>query len=467
MRSEKASLLKNIPKVDKLLADERLRDFVNNKGLRVVVVDCAREVLNRIRNDALVGKLEQIPSDEEIVGEIRRKVEANLSYSLKPVINATGVILHTNLGRAPLSKVALENILRVSSGYSNLEYDLLKGERGRRYVHVERLLCELCGAESALVVNNNAAAVMLALKCFAQNREVIVSRGELIEIGGSFRMPEIMAQSGAVLVEVGTTNRTHLFDYERAISERTAMILKVHPSNYRIVGFTSVPSTSELASLAHKHELILMEDLGSGCLVDLSQYGLYGEPTVKSVIEAGADIVTFSGDKLLGGPQMGIIVGKRKFLEPMQKHPLLRAIRVDKLSLAALEATLKLYVLGELEKLPVFRMLAQDMKTLRRRANEVAKAIKKLLGEGADVWTMRSSSKVGGGSLPQAELESFVVAIKPHKLTPGELAKRLAKVDVPVVARIQDDALLLDLRTVFPEQQKVLVESVKKAVGQD
>lgn len=466
MRSKKPSLLKSLPKVDKLLADERLSQFVKKKSLRDVVVDCARKVLSQIRNDVLDGKIDQLPSDDEIVSKIREKVEASFGYSLKPVVNATGIVLHTNLGRAPLSRVALENIFCVSSGYSNLEYDLLRGERGRRYVHVEDLLCRLCGSESALVVNNNAAAVMLALKCFAQGREVIVSRGELIEIGGSFRMPEIMAQSGAVLVEVGTTNRTHLFDYERAICERTAAILKVHPSNYRIVGFTSAPSTSELANLAHAHNLIFMEDLGSGCLVDLSQYGLYGEPTVKSVIEAGADIVTFSGDKLLGGPQMGIIVGKKRFLEPMQRHPLLRAIRVDKLSLAALEATLKLYVLGELEKIPVFRMIAQDIKTLKRRANKIAKTLKKLLGEQAEIWTSTSSSKVGGGSLPQAELESFVVAVKPRKLALDELAKRLAMVDFPVVARIQDDALLLDLRTVFPEQEGILVKSICEAMSQ-
>lgn len=464
MRAKKTDVLKKIPKVDKLLADERLGEFVK-KGLRDVVLDCARNVLGRIRKDVLDGKIDSVPNDDEIAREIRDRVEAAFSYSLKPVINATGVVLHTNFGRAPLSKAALENILRISSGYSNLEYDLTSGERGRRYVHVEELLCKLCGSEAALVVNNNAAAVMLALKSLAAGREVIVSRGELIEIGGSFRMPEIMAQSGAVLVEVGTTNRTHLSDYERAIGENAAMILKVHPSNYRIVGFTAACSTVELANLAHARNLVFMEDLGSGCLVDMSQYGLYGEPTVKSVIDLGVDIVTFSGDKLLGGPQMGIIVGKKKFLEQMQKHPLLRAIRVGKLSLAALEATLKLYISGELMQIPSLKMVAQDIKELKRRANKIARTLKKLLGGRAEIWTSPSSSRVGGGSFPQAELASFVVAVKPRNLSADELMKRLATGDVPVVARIQDDALLIDLRTVFLKQEKTLVESMRRAFG--
>jgi len=464
MSKKSTDICKQIPKVDKLFAHESLAELIS-KGLRDVVLASTRTVLNQIRKDVLAARLEEIPDDGEIVKAIKERVEALTRYSLKPVINATGVVLHTNLGRSPLSKAALDNILRVAGGYSNLEYDLKTGERGKRYVHVEELLCQLCGSEAALVVNNNAAAVLFALRSVAFGREVIVSRGELIEIGGSFRMPEIMAQSGSKLIEVGTTNRTHLSDYERAINENTALFLKVHPSNYRIVGFTISPSTAELASLAHAREIAFMEDLGSGCLVDLSEYGLYGEPTAKGVIEAGADIVAFSGDKLLGGPQMGIIVGKKKFLEPMQQHPLLRAIRVDKLSLAALEATLKLYISGELAQIPVFGMVACDVKTLKRRANRIKRALVKLVGERAEIWIAPSSSRIGGGSFPEAELPTVVVAMLPRQISVDELSKRLLACEPPIIARIEEDALLLDPRTVFPEQERILVESIHRAVG--
>jgi len=462
----KSEVLKNIPKVDRVLSHPELVEL-SSRGLRDLVVESARAVLSDVRQAVVEEGLGAVPDEVELVERIRDRVATRTRCSLRPVINATGVVLHTNLGRAPIAKQALENLVRVAGGYSSLEYDMERGERGERYVHVEELLCRLCGAEAALVVNNNAAAVLLSLRCLAEGGEVVVSRGELVEIGGSFRIPEIMAQSGCRLVEVGTTNRTHLSDYERAINENTALVLRVHPSNYRIVGFSKRPMTSELADLAHARDLALMEDLGSGCLVDLSEYGLHGEPTAKDTVEAGADVVTFSGDKLLGGPQMGIIVGRAEFIEPMKRHPLLRAIRIDKLTLAALEATLRLYLSGELEQIPVFRMMVQDAESLSRVSRRIKRELAEALGDRADVSVARTSSRIGGGSFPQAEVPSFAVAIKPLAISVDELAKRLRMSDPPVVARIVADSLVLDPRTLLPGQRKALVEAVVRAMGEE
>ncbi|HDH96201.1 MAG TPA: L-seryl-tRNA(Sec) selenium transferase [Proteobacteria bacterium] len=460
---EKSEILKGIPKVDRILSHPDLAEFCS-RGFRELVVESARAVLGEMRQAVIEDRLSIIPEEDEIVEEIKDRVIACTSHSLREVINATGIVLHTNLGRAPLADRAIENIARIAGGYSNLEYDMEQGARGERYVHVEELLCRLCGTEAALVVNNNAAAVLLALRCLAEGGEVVVSRGELVEIGGSFRIPEIMAQSGCRLVEVGTTNRTHLADYERAINENTSLVLKVHPSNYRIVGFAKRPTTAELASLAHAHGLALMEDLGSGCLVDLSKYGLYGEPTARDVVNAGADIVTFSGDKLLGGPQAGLIVGRSEYIEQMKRHPLLRAVRIDKLTLAALEATLRLYLSGDYERLPVFRMMVQDAKSLLNTANRIKRKLIRAFGDRAEVLVIRTSSRVGGGSFPQAEVPSFAVAIMPFAMSVDELARRLRLGEPPVIARIEADALVLDPRTLLPKQEKVLIEAVIKAM---
>jgi len=334
-------LLRQIPSVDQVLGQESLRSILNHYP-RQMVVDAVRKVLDRQRKQVLRGELVTI-SHQEILSQITAEVKKKGENQLKPVINATGVVVHTNLGRSLLAQKAIEHLVEVAQHYNNLEYDLEQGKRGSRYSHVETLLCELTGAEASIVVNNNAGAVFLTLNTLACGKKVIVSRGELIEIGGSFRIPDVMARSGAILTEVGTTNRTHIYDYEQAIDEQTALIMKVHKSNYKIIGFTKEVGLEELVTLGQKHNLPVIEDLGSGNFVDLTKYGLEKEPLVQKSIAAGVDIVSFSGDKLLGGPQAGIILGKRKFIEPIKKNPLNRALRIDKLTLAGLESTLRLY----------------------------------------------------------------------------------------------------------------------------
>ena len=368
--AEAASLLRQIPAVDELLNRPGLREVEGRVGHRLVV-EAARKVLQSLRARISDGDQASI-SAELLEEEILKEAAALTRFSLQPVINATGVILHTNLGRAPLAKEALAHALRVAEGYSNLEYDLERGERGQRDIHMDRLFGQLLGAERALVVNNNAAAVFLALNTLAQGSEVVVSRGELVEIGGSFRIPDVCAKSGAVLREVGTTNRTRASDYAEAINERTRVLLRVHPSNFRIVGFTERPSLAELADLAHKHSLLLIEDLGSGCLVDLTAYGVRDELPAGESLKADADIVTFSGDKLLGGPQAGILVGKREPLERLRRNPLFRALRVDKLTIAALEATISLYLQGQLDAIPALRMIRVSQQAIAMRAERLA-----------------------------------------------------------------------------------------------
>lgn len=430
-----------------------------------ILTAAAREVLAYWRQ-AILEKGTASPGMESLADAVRRGAAKKTSMSLRPVINATGVVLHTNLGRAPLGAAALRAVEEVGRGYCNLELDLKTGERGSRYAHVEDLLITLTGAEAALVVNNNAAAVLLSLHALARGREVIVSRGELVEIGGSFRVPEVMAQSGAILREVGTTNKTYPQDYERAISPETAILLKVHPSNYRIVGFVRDVKPQELVSLGEKHQVPVMEDLGSGVLVDLHQYGLGVEPTVQDSIRAGVDLVTFSGDKLLGGPQAGVIVGRTSLIQVLKESPLLRALRVDKLILAALEATLQSYLCREAgETPPVLRMLTVSLDELNSRAETLAVRLSRHLGDDCEVKLQDGFSRVGGGAFPLTELPTRVIELHPlGSVTAATLATCLRRGNPPVMARLQYDGLILDPRTIGAEEEDLLVEAIAAAV---
>ncbi|MEE9284943.1 MAG: L-seryl-tRNA(Sec) selenium transferase, partial [Dehalococcoidia bacterium] len=425
---------------------------------RETVADVVRAQVDRARQRVAQG--EPAPSTKELAEAIDAAAEALCEPSLRPVINATGVLIHTNLGRAPLSKAALEAMRRAAQGYSNLEFDLASGERGSRHAHIERLLCRLTGAEAGLAVNNNAAAVMLALNALAHGREVIVSRGEAVEIGGGFRIPDILQQSGAGLVEVGTTNRTYLSDYERAVTDETAAFLKVHPSNFRISGFTHEASLEELVAAGAKRRVAVLHDLGSGCLLETADFGLAHEPTPQESIAAGVDLVFFSGDKLLGGPQAGIIVGKAAHVQAVAAHPLVRALRLDKVTLAALEATLLHYVKGEAAReVPVWRMVAAALPALERRARRWARAV----GEGARVED--TSSTIGGGSLPGELLPSRALAIHGAGQMLEATARRLRQGTPPVLARIEHERLLLDPRTVAPEDDRAVAEALRNALA--
>ena len=395
---------------------------------------------------------------EGLLADVEKEMAQTARPSLRRVINATGVVLHTNLGRAPLAPDVLKHIAEIAGGYSNLEFDLTCGERGSRYEHVEKILCQITGAESALVVNNNAGAVLLTLNSLAEGKEVIVSRGQLVEIGGSFRIPDVMKKSGAHLVEVGTTNRTHLEDYERAINERTALLLKVHTSNFRILGFTAEVSLKDLVALGRAKGLPVLEDLGSGCLLDLSPYGIAKEPTVQEALTAGVDLVTFSGDKLLGGPQAGIILGRKKYLDLIEKNPLSRALRIDKLTLAGLEFTLRVY--GQAEpaaSIPVLRMLTCPLERLERRAKRLHRQWKGKLDSFCRVKIKEEFSQVGGGALPLQRLPTWVVALRPLSTTAARVEKRLRESNPPVIVRVQEGEILLDLRTVAEREEKELL----------
>ena len=376
------------------------------------------------------------------------------------------MVIHTNLGRSPLAESALAQIREVGAHYSTLEYDLAQGERGSRHDHLEGLLQEITGAEAALVVNNNAAAVMLALRALAQGKEVIISRGQLVEIGGSFRLPAIMAESGAFMREVGTTNKTHLKDYEQAITLETAMLLKVHPSNFRITGFTSEVALPELVALGRRYNLLVVEDLGSGCLVDLSRYGIEREPTVQETLKGGADLVLFSGDKLLGGPQAGVALGSREVVARLRSHPLTRALRPDKLTLAGLEATLRLY-LDEpqaMAAIPTLRMLSRPLTELDRQAKALARSLKRALGPQVQLKVVASIGRVGGGALPQVSLPSRALALYAPPLTAQQLEARLRQAQPPVIARIEQDTLLLDMRTLLPDDLPALKAALQGAL---
>ncbi len=456
-----SSLLRSLPSTDRVLAHPTLAGLLGRLP-GYLLTAAVRQELERVR-EAIKAGLTEAPSLDAIASAAALVAGLIASPSLRPVINATGVVIHTNLGRAPLSRAAVEAIKAVA-GYSNLEYNLAAGERGSRYAHAVQALRHVTGCEDALVVNNNAAALVLALSALGEGREVVVSRGQLVEIGGGFRIPDIMRRSGARLVEVGTTNRTYMEDYERAITESTGALMRIHTSNFRLVGFTTSPTIEELASLAHRHNLLFIDDVGSGALLDTTRYGLSPEPTVQESLKAGADLALFSGDKLLGGPQCGIIAGKSEAVARLKKHPLARALRVDKLTLAALEATLLHYLKEEAEsEIPVWRMISATPQQLHTRAEAWAKALRQ---RGIRCEILKGESTVGGGSLPGDTLPTWLLAITPEGEEAGQLAARLREADTPVVARVEGGAALLDPRTVAESEENELLTEVAKACRQ-
>ncbi|HEY3308195.1 MAG TPA: L-seryl-tRNA(Sec) selenium transferase [Desulfuromonadaceae bacterium] len=459
-------VLRQIPKVDRVLEWPEIAALLELTP-RSEIVAAIRKYLDELRGQVRSGAVSSLPGHEDLVAKIVFELEQRSSSSLRPVINGTGVVVHTNLGRSPLADKAEEAIRKISGGYSNLEYNLISGERGTRYSHVEALICELTGAEAALVVNNNAAAVMLALSSLAQGREVVVSRGELVEIGGSFRIPDVMRQSGARLVEVGTTNRTHFRDFESAISDSTALLLKVHTSNFAIVGFTADTSIAEMSVLGRQAGVPVMLDAGSGCLIDLSPYGISGEPTIRQYLAEGAGVVTFSGDKLLGGPQAGIIAGQRDLLEPMKRHSLLRAVRIDKLTLAALEATLKLYRddRGALQSIPTLRMLTAPAELLAKTADQIIRRFRRTLPEAVSLSKHSGESSAGGGSFPLLQLPTSLIEVQIANVSPQQIEAALRRAPVPVVGRIQRDRFLLDVRTILERDLTALSESLAWAMN--
>jgi L-seryl-tRNA(Ser) seleniumtransferase len=456
-------VLKNIPKVDKVLDWPEVRSFLEEYP-RPVVITAVRETLDLLRATLLRGEATAESLEKKAVAErISGALARTTTPGLRRVINGTGVILHTNLGRAPISESLRDSMFDAAFGYSTLEFDLETGARGSRAVHVEKLLCSLTGAEAAVVVNNNAAAVLLALSALARGKEVVVSRGELVEIGGSFRIPEVMEQSGAILREVGATNRTHVRDYRSAVSEETALLLKVHTSNFAVVGFTSEVSTGELVTIGRETSVPVMVDAGSGTLVNLSAYGLPGETTVQEYLAAGADLVTFSGDKLLGGPQAGILVGKRSCLEPMKKHPLLRALRVDKVTLAALEGTLRLYrdERQALEQIPSLRMLTVSGEELASRARGAARRMRRALPAAVSLKTLPGFSQVGGGTFPLLEIPTSLISVSVAGLSAQQLEQKLRTSPLPVIGRISQGEFLLDLRTLSDQEIPEIIAALK------
>ncbi len=462
--SDRRALLRHLPAIDRLLSSPQLSRLEQTLP-HILVREAAQKVVDELRRELLDERapLPDLAFDAVVERAAARAAEM-ARPSLRRVVNVTGTLLHTNLGRAPLCAEALQAITEVAQGYSNLEYDLEAGQRGKRYTHVEELICRLTGGEAATVVNNNAGAVMLALAALAGSRNALVSRGELIEIGGSFRIPDIMAASGVELVEVGTTNKTHLKDYAGAIDSGTSLILKVHTSNYRILGFTEAVSGEELAGLAHQHGIPVLEDLGSGLLIDLTPHGLPREPTVREALQTGIDLVTFSGDKLLGGPQAGIIVGKRTVIDQLRKHPMARALRIDKLTLAALEATLRLYLDPNraLAQVPTLKMLALPIAELQQRCENLLTRLSEALGDAVACSIVDSTATVGGGALPLAELPGRAIALVPVKLSVNELANRLRRSEPPVLGRIQDDRFLVDPRTLNHEDQELLLQALQQ-----
>jgi L-seryl-tRNA(Ser) seleniumtransferase len=464
---EQAELLRQLPGVDELVEQPRLAELAARSD-RTLVVETARTMLAGLRARILERIGSPVSSDElaaeALQTRIIAEVERILKRSLQPVINATGVILHTNLGRAPLTAGVVEEIRRTATQYSNLEYDLEKGARGKRDAHTSDLLQRLTGAEAAVVVNNCAAAVLLVLAALAKKGEVLVSRGELIEIGDGFRIPEIMAESGAVLREVGSTNRTHLADYEKAFSENTRLVLRVHPSNFKITGFTEKPKLEELVALSRRTAIPLVEDLGSGCLVELGAQGI-SEPTVRDSIAAGVDVVMFSGDKLLGGPQAGIIAGKQELITRIRRHPLFRALRVDKLTIAALGATLSAYLRAAWEELPAMGMMRLSREELLRRSEKLVSALRREMaqaGEEVEIEIADGQSLAGGGSTPSQTLPTKLLRFASARYSAAELEERLRRAagGVPVIARVEENRLIVDLRTVFPEQETQLIQTL-------
>ncbi len=458
------NLFRMIPKTDELLALADIK-ALSAKHSHAVVLDCIRVTLDKLREDIKAGAVTEIDFDK-IVERIKKLVDKETTPSLRTVVNGTGVILHTNLGRALLSYDAINAVVDVASCYNTLEYDAENGVRGSRYTHLESLICKICGCEAAMVVNNNAAAVMLILGAMTRGKEVPVSRGELVEIGGSFRVPEIMEQSGVILREVGSTNKTHIRDYENAINENTGALLKVHTSNFKIMGFTDSVSLEDMAEIAHRHGLPLIYDLGGGSFCDLSEIGIEGEPTVFECAKSGADIISFSGDKLLGGPQAGVIIGKKEYIDKMKKHPLTRAFRCDKLTIAALCATLNAY--NDMEKakrdIPTLRMIFMSKEEMERKARLLARKLKKI--EGLDVKVVDEEAQVGGGSVPSQMIFTKCVSVRSDKMKTSEMEEKLRHLKRPIVTRVTKDRILFCQRTTKESDFDYIYDSFKSILGE-
>ena len=462
-------MFRQLPSVDEIIHSAALAPLLAQEG-QAVTTAAVREVLADVRSQIASGRIDLAglkPLLAEIAGSVKLRLQAAVTHSLGPVINATGVILHTNLGRAPLSESALENIRKTASGYSNLEFDVASGERGERDIHVDRLFRRLMTGStttevSTIVVNNNAAAMLLALNTLAEGGEVIASRGELVEIGGSFRIPDVLSKSNALLREVGTTNRTRLSDYESAIGDKTRLLLRVHRSNFEITGFTEQPSLEELIALSRRRNIPLVEDLGSGMFFDLSTVGVADEPGVLASLKAGVDVVTYSGDKLLGGPQAGLLSGRSDLVTRMRANPLFRALRVDKMTYAALEATLLAYLRQDYDAIPVLRMIRLSKEDIGQRAEALRNKVQSapLVVDLAD-----GDSTIGGGAAPSATLPSRLLAVSSENVTASELAARLRRCDPPIITRVEQDRVLIDLRTVFPEQDDAVAKALLKVAS--
>lgn len=459
--SDKKLLLKALPKVDEAI--HSLEGLVEENVPQTIIKRAVQEVIDSERQGILDDSINSSAKDEQQWKTLfLQKIKKKMSPHLTRMINGTGVVVHTNLGRSLLSEQAMKALTQAGFYYSNLEFNLQTGKRGSRYSLVEDIICELTGAEAALVVNNNAAAVLLCLDTIANGKEVIVSRGQLVEIGGSFRIPEVMKKSGAELVEVGATNRTHLRDYENALTEETALLLKVHTSNFRVIGFTSEISAEELVELGKKHNLPVMEDLGSGSLLDLSAYGLPKEPTVQELVKAGVDVITFSGDKLLGGPQAGIIVGKKKVIEQIKKNQLNRALRIDKFTLSSLEVVLREYYDMEkaIKNVPTLSMLTEGSDSIKKRALKLQRRIKSKIAQECDCYLVQTYSRVGGGAMPEHGLGSWAVHLAPKRMKLSELEKTLRALQYPIIGRIEDEKYLLDMRTIREHEIKEVAELI-------
>ena len=462
-------LYRSIPKVDVLLENQAIQEMIERYS-RDSVMEAIRAEMDNLR--AFIGGCDEEDKAQEqialLVSHIGDAVEKMHTPNMKKVINGTGTILHTNLGRAPISREHMRKAFDIVTGYSNLEYNLEKGRRGERYSHFEKLLCKITGAEAAMAVNNNASSVLLILSSLAKGGEVIVSRGELIEIGGKFRIPDVMTQSGATLVEVGTTNKTHVSDYEENITEETKALLKVHTSNYKIVGFTESVGIDELMPIAKEHDIPVIEDLGSGVLIDLSKYGLTYEPTVQESVAKGADVVCFSGDKLFGGPQAGIIVGKKKYIDMMKKNQLTRALRIDKFTAAALELVLQEYLSEEraVQHISVLRMITEPLDEVARRARSLARTIRST-DIPAKVDVVSCESQIGGGSLPMERIPSMAVAIRPKYESVAALEDQMRHLTVPMIPRTVNDTIMLDVRTIETEDFKLIAAELQELLGQE
>ncbi len=465
----KNRLYSSIPKVDEFLMHDQIKNLLESYP-RSAVTDAVREELDELRRQikALTDETAESFSVEpqKLSERVSIRLKALFANHLKRVINASGVVIHTNLGRSLAAPSILEHLAEISGRYSNLEYDLETGKRGTRYSHVEDILCRLTGAEAALVVNNNAAAVMLALSTLASGKEAVISRGQLVEIGGSFRIPEVMKASGACMVEVGTTNKTHLKDYSEAVTDNTGVLLKVHTSNFRVLGFVQEISIEELVILGSGLDIPVMEDLGSGSLLDLSRYGLTKEPTVSESIRSGADVVTFSGDKMLGGPQAGIILGKKRFVDAMKKNQLTRALRVDKMTLTLLESTLRLYLDEEraMAEIPTLRMLTAGKAELTEKAEKLQELLNSAPYGGASEL-IDGESEVGGGSLPLEKLSTTLLAVTPSRISANESVNSLRSLNIPVICRVQDDRLLFDPRTIFDDELELVSASIRSVLS--